>query len=446
MLILSTIMPVNDNINKESFLDCFASWSGISVSNNTDTYKECLTSSGCKKVKTVCFDEMGIFAAHCSEDTPSGRWETEFILNTVKGQLFVNMSRSVTRETLNMKPHYYLPTLPAKLIKDGYGGKVCGFPVCDRSVDVSIDDAGRLSDLVNGHCENIFPVVYLSSASILNADLLASKLAGAAIVLTDSNDILASDMEEFAGSPVHLIIPGQSIKAYSNDVFHREIQADVFEFHNSTAREDEDTWFGLNAQINSIRNSELLKKYKAADSERSDIYELCENFSNERDALAEEAMQLKNENMILSARLSQLTSRSERSADSASILSAGTERELYENEFTEVLIDILRKDIANIEENSRRYHILSAIIAANPTQDKPRKMRELVKVVLKGYRSFDSSICSKLEEIGITVHPGNTHHYLQYYGDSRYDIVAASTCSDTRGGSNLAHIVANKMF
>lgn len=127
-------------------------------------------------------------------------------------------------------------------------------------------------------------------------------------------------------------------------------------------------------------------------------------------------------------------------------LRVDSEQELEHLEFYQVILDCLGANIQNIEDGTRRYHIISAIIESNNNEKTLLEKREAIKRILRGYRVMDASLRSELTSLGFTISEDGKHYKLTYRGDPRYQYTLSKSGSDARGGLNAAAGISRLCF
>lgn len=132
--------------------------------------------------------------------------------------------------------------------------------------------------------------------------------------------------------------------------------------------------------------------------------------------------------------------------NSGLVLGTGTERDFYEDEILDTVLDALETGVSRVTEDGRRQHILKAIIAANPISAARAQNRDKIKALLRDYQSMDSKTKRELEEIGFAISDGGKHYKLTYQRDSRYTFTLAKSGSDYRGGMNAAGDLCRLLF
>lgn len=127
-------------------------------------------------------------------------------------------------------------------------------------------------------------------------------------------------------------------------------------------------------------------------------------------------------------------------------LRTGMERELYAGELISIVHDALSDAIGRVPDDSRRKHVLTSMIEANPPAGENQLLRERLKTLLRDYRNMDARIRSELEEMGFELSEDGKHFKIVFQGDDRYTFVMPKSGSDHRGGLNLASDIARLLF
>jgi hypothetical protein len=128
------------------------------------------------------------------------------------------------------------------------------------------------------------------------------------------------------------------------------------------------------------------------------------------------------------------------------VLIRGTEPDLYKDESLAFVVNALRHECDSSSSESRKHHLLSSLVAANPVEDFASEYSDRVKSLLSDYRTLESSIAHELEEIGFEITSDGKHHKLIFRGDSRYQVSMSKTSSDHRAGKNLVSEINRKLF
>lgn len=127
-------------------------------------------------------------------------------------------------------------------------------------------------------------------------------------------------------------------------------------------------------------------------------------------------------------------------------MSLGSEKEKYEGEAHAMILSSIRHELKNCDSDSRRHDVLESVLDKNTEEHDPisEKLSEIKKIT-KGYRNA-SEMKQELIDQGFQYTEDGRHPKIQYPGDDRYIITAASTTSDVRAGENLYALIKKKFF
>lgn len=133
------------------------------------------------------------------------------------------------------------------------------------------------------------------------------------------------------------------------------------------------------------------------------------------------------------------------SSETAIVLHS-TERDLYDHEKRDLVLEILERYSPNLLENSRRQHILQDILDTN----QPAKRRDEIAVELRhlfwDYRSMKTEIRNSLSALGFELIEDGTHYKIIFQQDSRYQITFSKTSSDRRAGRNIVSEIRRRLL
>ena len=134
------------------------------------------------------------------------------------------------------------------------------------------------------------------------------------------------------------------------------------------------------------------------------------------------------------------------SMDSIPVILQGKERDFYQGEIRDILLDTLNASLDNIEKGSRRYDVISDILKSNQYEHLNEKRKQRTKVLLKGFKVLNDVIKRGLIEMGFQIREEGKHYKIQYKDDSRYIVTLSKTPSDTRAGNNCAAVINKVML
>lgn len=128
-----------------------------------------------------------------------------------------------------------------------------------------------------------------------------------------------------------------------------------------------------------------------------------------------------------------------------SIIVEGIEEDLYPGEQKDILLQYIKDRMANLEPNSRQFHICKSLLEANPENGTREKLRRELYEALKKKCNIcnpPSEVKEKFNSIGIEIRNSkshsNPHPKLIFRNDDRYTVSISSTPSDKRSLLNTA--------
>lgn len=448
MLIYSTRFRVISSFDKKCFVDRIIEWNrkGFNPIDDIETDSfSFIAGDDNNFLEVTDLEEKSVISARIHIDNKSGMWNTDVVFNYGENILSVYVNRTVGENTYNPSANAFAPLIVTQIIGNGYADKSMGIPIVNTPIRLS--DKNAILDAIGTSDRYSLPMVYLSPRSKLNADMLASKLSGLALVVSDSNDCIADRYPD----PIYIFYPHRNIAptAFGDYPFHRDIQRCVVNYLNSREYRKLETWDGIQNERTDISNRNLLRKYSSASSDNNILSEMYAELEAEMAEAAKLRDKLSYENNMLIAENARLIQENGRFAGGGvPLLMRGNEADLYSNEQYEIIIDALEEYLTkSAKPGSRRADIIRSVINANPAEGTPGKYRAIIKNNLDGYKNFATSKITKaLKDTGIEIIEHTGHYKIALKGDHRYVCEAAATCSDTRGGLNLVAEVNNTMF
>lgn len=127
-------------------------------------------------------------------------------------------------------------------------------------------------------------------------------------------------------------------------------------------------------------------------------------------------------------------------------LRTGPERDMYDGEMAEIVRDALKEATNRVLSDSRREHVLKAILKVTTSTEAANEQKERLKELLRDYKSMGSRTRRGLEDLGFSVEDDGKHHKLIYQGDDRYTFSLPKSGSDRRGGLNAASDISKRLF
>ena len=463
MITYTTKFPVNDSLTKEEFIKTVIKWNQGSQHDKIDSVEWDGESHNLKweqdkislEFQEVDTDE--IIASRLKKEDEHGIWTTDFVLNVKKRYLSVSVAMVTTEFTTDFAPTFYPPYFVKLIVYSGYSGDDSTLHVSQKA-HLALDCKDLLQKVCCKEITTSLPIVYITrlkeNMSELNVDDLAFKLQGVAHVIYEPdgyNQKLSLDIDDETEYENKAIIFYTSTQKQVDIIEYTEKSKDhienhiinvVYSYMIQRVRKNIDTWDGiLNEQLH-LKNMELLKSKEMVEEENDYLYE---EFGDQLKKMEETNAKQNNEIQRLTAEVQGLRMKfSDRSQ--IPVIVAGEEKDFYEGEIKEIILEILEEYKKSCHEGSRRQHVIDDILQCNEYKHLPEKKREILKKALKGYRSLNGSLKNELEALGIEITSDGKHYKWSYFGDNRYVVTAAKTSSDARSGMNLSAIMEKLML
>lgn len=132
-------------------------------------------------------------------------------------------------------------------------------------------------------------------------------------------------------------------------------------------------------------------------------------------------------------------------SETAIVLHA-TERDFYDHEKRDLVLEILKRYRPNLLENSRRQHILQDILNTNQPAKRRDKIAAELRHLFWDYRSMKAEIRHSLSALGFELIEDGTHYKIIFQQDSRYQITFSKTSSDRRAGRNIVSEIRRRLL
>ena len=467
MITYTTKFPINEKFGKKEFVKEVVWWNQRSRYNKIDNLTWNEESYECKweqdkiLLEIQEIDSKRIIASRFSKEDESGIWFTDFILNIEEGYLAVSVALETTEFTTDFNPTYYPPFFVKTVIYRDYAGMDCGLKVAQNEHLVS-ECQDILRKVIHKEIKLKLPVVYVARTADrinpLDVNSLAFQLQGVAHVICEPEEEVVlegfskvMDNKEKRAGKVFIFYPSSNKKermfnmtgsAENPEGLANRIIKDVYNYMNQRMRKTIDTWNGIKTEKLHMVNRKLLSSQTAVEEENKQLYDI---FGEQLEQMEEANNKLNNDIQRLTAELQGLRMKySDR--DDIPVLKQGDERDFYEGEIKEIVLEILDDYLKNCQDETRRSHVISDLLETNEYKRMPEKRREQLKNALKGYRSLNGSLKSLLETLGFEITSDGKHHKWTYYGDHRYVATVSKTCSDGRAGMNISSTIDKLMF
>lgn len=465
MLLCSSRIPISNKFTKEDLISLAIKW--VTTSKNYDFVP--FTWDGSKDFtcrgknselfQIGIFDEQNVCAIHFHNiDNRSIKWTTDFILDYVNNIFAFQLYRDAPVDIDYVPREFHLPKLVKDIISAGYSVTDNGLDVTDKPIVIFDEDIDNIANMMLRNVTYSMPIVYMSCETdghcVVNPNMLAEKLNGVAHVIFETSRSISYSLRDktaginpYAGAieiyypnGSRRFLPSQLSGTHSNKVY--TIVNTVFEHLNQLRVEDKFSWSQL--QANKLRKqlTSSIQKIEQNTKEYEEFEHLYENLLKEKESeirkLSDQLLSANNTISQLEAQLS--------TVNRIPVLAVGEEQDLYPFEQQSILVEILEKELRNLVNKSRKYHILCSLIEANKCENTAAEKRKRIKNCLHGYTKMSSTIYKELEAIGFTLSEDGKHIKLVFAEDPRYIGTLSKTGSDYRAGDNIAHDLIRLIF
>ena len=316
-----------------------------------------------------------------------------------------------------------------------------------------IDVAARC---ISGRAGCRMPVVYVSArfqgGYLINVDAVADTLAGMAHVLVEPNRAFSVRlMSEVASQNVY----GGTIGVYwpdgggrrsfflgrefdSADELERAVIEEIRSALTNRRPLARTTW-------SSVREALSRRTFRALREEGStEVERYVEEFDKELSSKQEELDDAEREIARLQADIRKYQAQSPMQSELS--LQTAPEQDLYPGELLDIVRDAVADAISRVPDDSRRQHVLQAIVQANEPTGEAEALRTRLKVLLRDYRNMDGKVSSALHDMGFELSEEGKHFKVVFQGDDRYTFTLPKSGSDHRGGLNAASDIARLLL
>lgn len=467
MLTFKTQFPLDTTKTTEDLLECARAWiSGSPHSELSSVLKSTKLQDGTslsaenESIQSASHKELERETAGVRyEKREDGeiRWITDVVGSksqdgfTVAVQLSVDSELPVERLDQGKRP-YVLKSLMERV----GGGADGNLLVSDKPIKLEDSELSLAADIICARAGCAMPVVYVSADDadrpFIDPDQTAKWLSGMAhVVVEPSRSFSFKLMREVYGENAY----GGAVGIYwpdgigkwlflptGNNSDPKEMQIAVSRKVRSSLLSQrtrrECTWSYLQEQIARRRLQEL------KESGSNNIEEYVQHFDAEITAKDEEIQRLEAE--LSRARYARQLPNSASGGSDASLFLASKEKDFYQGERLDIVVEALKAAADAAELHGRRRDILNDIVEQNNNSGERDQILDRLKQVLRQYDSMTSSVRAELEALGFSILEDGKHYKLVFHNDPRYPFILAKTGSDWRGGLNAFSDLKRRIF
>jgi hypothetical protein len=466
MLSFATEFPLDRSRQPNEFLDVVRTW--ILASPHTDLVPDDLADipeagewsvqRGNDSLRMLMVSTSGDDSAAIRWKRLNGRleWDTTIIYSRQASDAWVGIRTSRESDEIAIRlPPAKKPVLVQQLMRSLGGAADGELMVFDEPHLLASDQVMLAMRLIAGKAGCRLPVVYLSRGFrgeyIADANSMAVDLAGMAHVVVEPSRVFSRQLQiEVLSENVY----GGAIGVYWPNGGGRRSIFIGHEFDNprdiKRAVIDEVrialinrrplarcTWSAVQDAVSQQAHAAL----KASGSKEIEQY--IELFDAD---IATKKQQLLDAEAEI-ARLEDEVKKAEWQAAVGTVrLFTAPERDMYEGEILQIVRDALDASVKQVVNDSRREHVLKAILKSMSISSAASEQKEALKDILREYKSMSSRTRKDLEEIGFLIEDDGKHHKLTYQDDDRYTFSLPKSGSDHRGGLNAASDISKRLF
>lgn len=473
MLLFSTILKIDKSLTKDGFLSLVIEWN--QGSPHEDNVIRNLKWDGSYNQKfgdeTISLE----FKEYRNEEIVAVRyvkklddgiiWKTDYIMNFRDYRMSIMLDRSFTEDAIGVDPSFTTPLFIKLLIEKGYVVNDNDLPVLMTPHLTDRENASILTAVINGKKFYDLPVVYVSKTFSNNipidVDKLAYALKGVAHIFVQgdlgTNTFIreqCNSTNEYNGT-IGIYYQSDVVKHkrflnyeyFDPTIIRQNIVKAIINFTNQQSIDPLYTWDGVLTSLLRDRFKSQKSKRTKAERTKEETEELLDSFSNDFDALTEENGRLRSSISDLEQELAYYRDIfNNKQASDSSFISSGTEKELFQGEKKEFVLSVLSDSLQNIQDETRKKHIIQDIIQQNDSENILNHKRDKIKRLLTNYSGLNGKLKQELKQLGFTVTEDGKHYKLTYFDDNRYTITMAKTPSDGRAGKNNVSEINKKVF
>lgn len=473
MLLFSTILKIDKSLTKDAFLNLVIEWNQGSPHENNVIPNLRWDGSYNQKFgdETISLE----FREYRNEEIVAVRyvkklddgiiWKTDYIMNFRDYKMSIMLDRSFTEDAIGVDPSFTTPLFIKLLIEKGYVVNDNDLPILMDPHWIDFENANILTDVINSTKSYDLPVVYVSKTFSdkipIDINKLAYALKGVAHIFVqgdlETNTFIreqCNSTNEYNGAMGFYyqsdVVKHKRFLNYEHfdpTITRQNIVKEIINFTNQQSIDPLYTWDGVLTSLLRDRFESQKSKRTKAERTKEETEELLDSFSNDFDELTEENGRLRSSISDLEQELAYYRDIfNNKQASDSSFISSGSEKELFQGEKKEFVLSVLSDSLQNIQDETRKKHIIQDIIQQNDSENILNYKRDKIKRLLTNYSGLNGKLKQELKQLGFTVTEDGKHYKLTYFNDKRYIIHMAKTPSDGRAGKNIISDINNKVF
>lgn len=384
-------------------------------------------------------------------------WVTTVVFSRTSASTWVGIRVSCesTHPAVRLPPAKK-PVLVRTILSELQGGRDGALVVQNAPYHLGNVDVELAANLIRGTAGCRLPIVYVSAGFLgrylVDGVKLASDLSGMAHVVVEPNRPFSLRLrlevasENVYGGTVGIYWPdGSGRRSFflgheyaSEGALQQAIIEEVRSALVNRRPLNRCTWFGVRQSVSRSTFAAL----RAAGSQEVDRF--ADEFDKELDAKQEQLDAAEREIARLQAEVRKFEARIPLGVGVT--LTTGSEQDLFPGEIAGIVRDALSDSTTRVPADSRRAHVLSAIVSATPVTSEADRIRDELKSLLRGSSTLDAKLRRGLERLGFSINEDGKHIKIVFQGDDRYTFALPKSGSDRRGGLNAATDIGRLLF
>lgn len=384
-------------------------------------------------------------------------WVTTIVFSRRDADGWVGIRTSVESNHPTVRLPLARKPIIVRTLLDRFSGALDGeLPIKQEPHILSENDVSLAARLIDGQAGYRLPVVYVSCGFagnyIVDAGSLAHDLGGMAHVIVEPSRLFSRRLqaevksENVYGGTVGVYWPsgagrrsfflGKGIETGPD--LKRAIVDDIRTALLNRRPLLRCTW----SAVQETASAAIYASLKASGS--GELQKYVEAFDAEMKARAEQLDDAEQEINRLQREVRRYES--QLSSNAGITLNTGSEQDFHAGELAEIVMAAVSESADRVQPDSRKEHVLRAIIESNVFGTSTTAQREELKRLLRDYKSMDRVTRTGLEAMGFSISEEGKHYKLLYYDDDRYTFTLAKSGSDHRGGLNAASDIGKRLF
>ena len=462
MRILSTKLPLKDDVTKEQIYKTIIRWLkdnkpckvAVEKFEQAENKDDVRFVEGYVTLETLTGkrNETQYLAVRLTHIYKEQTWETELLYGESATEKSVTIHVHCSGDTtLFKKPPIVRTEIIRAFIADGVvkNGKL---PIQATPIYADYDMLDYLATIMTTRYDQPIPMVYVSKifdSSGYNSDIdkLSRNLAGIAHIVVEKNGDFAYNLKERTNgnNPFN----GHIAIYYPNGKIDRLKQSDIAVYGAADSRILSDVISAVTAQVDKDAPTwqQLYTDKIAADTVLLEDYMSgYDSLEDKLKAAKEKITALTEENTVLRNKNDSLQAALTASGIEESIIAKSPVEEFYEGEQHDLLVTVLREASARCGGfDTRQYELINSLLENNEYIGNGRETLEVVKKVLSSGEAIGKREIAELERVGFKLVAEQNHYKIVYRGNERYWFTISKTPSDRRSGQNNASDIIKRL-